>query len=72
MTHRPAHLTQTGLARITVEAVDESTALTIAYRLIARSNMSGPSEPYRVPGEEGVRVAMYGDGIPLPAPDDAG
>ncbi|WP_411138428.1 DUF6207 family protein [Streptomyces sp. C10] len=70
MTQRPAHLSQPGLARITVEAADESTALTIAYRLIERRNLTGLSAPYRVPDEEGVRVAMYGDGTPLPAPGD--
>ncbi|MFK4071954.1 DUF6207 family protein [Streptomyces sp. NPDC029674] len=65
MTSRPAHLSVPGLAQIIVESADAETALAVAYRLIARHNLTGPSDLYRVPGEDGVRVRMYGDAVPL-------
>ncbi|MFI8932455.1 DUF6207 family protein [Streptomyces sp. NPDC053474] len=65
MNRLPAHLTQPGLARLTVEATDEDTVLAVAGRLIACHNLTGASEPYRVPGEDGVRVQLYGDAVPL-------
>lgn len=68
MTHRPAHLTQPQLARLTVAAADEQTALAVAQRLIACHNLTGPSALYRIPGEDGVHVQMYGDAQPLCRP----
>ncbi|MEV6758435.1 DUF6207 family protein [Streptomyces sp. NPDC051214] len=68
MTRPPAHLVHSGLARITVEAADEQTALAVAHRLVACHNLTGASEPFRVPGQEGISVRMYGDAVPLPAP----
>ncbi|MEU5958753.1 DUF6207 family protein [Streptomyces sp. NPDC047525] len=67
MTPRPVYLNHPGLARITVAAADEQTALAVAHRLIDRHNLTGASAPYRVPGEDGVHVCMYGDAAPLPA-----
>ncbi|MGW7276486.1 DUF6207 family protein [Streptomyces sp. NPDC054864] len=46
-----------GLARTTVAAPDEQTALAVAHRLIAGHNLTGASDPYRVPGED---VCLYG------------
>ncbi|MFI8930649.1 DUF6207 family protein [Streptomyces sp. NPDC053474] len=66
MSSRPAHLSLPGMARITVEAADEQTALAVARRLIACHNLTGPAV-FRVPGEEGARVQMYGDATPLTA-----
>ncbi|MGW0902899.1 DUF6207 family protein [Streptomyces sp. NPDC002853] len=65
MNYHPAHLTQPGLARITVEAADEETALAVAHRLIACHNLTGASAPFRVPGQEGACVRLYGDAVPL-------
>ncbi|MBB5109448.1 DUF6207 family protein [Streptomyces spectabilis] len=65
MSSRPAHLVLPGMARITVEAADEQAALAVARRLIACHNLTGASAVFRVPGEDGVRVQMYGDATPL-------
>ncbi|WP_413251841.1 DUF6207 family protein [Streptomyces spectabilis] len=63
-----------GLARITVEAADEQAALAVARRLITCHHLTDASAVFRVPGEGGVRVQMYGDATPLvthPTPDGA-
>ncbi|MEU6680980.1 DUF6207 family protein [Streptomyces sp. NPDC046925] len=67
-----AHLTQPGLARITVHSADAETANAVAYAIAAHLNATGPSEPYRVPGEAGVCVSQYGYAQPPPAPDAPG
>lgn len=54
------HLTQPGIARITIHALDEETAIAVGFALAEHSNLTGPSAPYRVPGEDGVYVRMYG------------
>ncbi|MFH8492275.1 DUF6207 family protein [Streptomyces longisporoflavus] len=52
-----AHLTQPGLARITVHSADAETAGAVAYAIAAHLNATGPSEPYRIPGEAGMCVS---------------
>ncbi|MGW4985114.1 DUF6207 family protein [Streptomyces mirabilis] len=58
------HLTQPGTARITIHALDEETAVAVGFALAERSNVTGPSAPYRIPGEDGVCVRMYGSTSP--------
>ncbi|MFF9896825.1 DUF6207 family protein [Streptomyces longispororuber] len=68
MSLRPAHLLQPGLARITVEAADELTALAVAQRLIDRHNLTGASAP--VPGARrrlGARTNVRRRGTAGPA-----
>ncbi len=42
------------MAQSIVEPADAETALAVASRLIARNNLSGPSAPYRMSGEDGA------------------
>ncbi|WP_353963807.1 DUF6207 family protein [Streptomyces mirabilis] len=58
------HLTQPGTARITIHALDEETAVAVGFALAEYSNVTGPSAPYRIPGEDGVCVRMYGSTLP--------
>lgn len=68
MTSREPHLSEPGLARITIHAADARTATTLAYAIAAHLNATGPSEPHAVPGEDGVAVTMraYTTGIRRP------
>ncbi|WP_329112869.1 DUF6207 family protein [Streptomyces sp. NBC_01465] len=72
MSPRPAYLSQPGLARITVQSADEETTLAVAWSLVSGRNLTGPSAPYRVPGEEGVWAYLYGDASPLPPETEEG
>ncbi|MFH8485309.1 DUF6207 family protein [Streptomyces longisporoflavus] len=67
-----AHLTQPDLARITVHCADAETASAVAYAIAAHLNATGPSEPYRIPGEAGMCVSQYAyepeDGGPVRLP----
>jgi hypothetical protein len=71
MNSHPVYLDHPGLARITVTAADEQTALAVAHRLIASHNLTSATQPYRVPGEDGVLVCVYGDAEPLSADSEA-
>ncbi|MFI2241121.1 DUF6207 family protein [Streptomyces chrestomyceticus] len=56
-----AHLAGPGLAAVDVVAGDEETAAAAARALCSLWWSSGPSRPWRVPGEAGVRVRAYVD-----------
>lgn len=55
------HLTEPGFVAVEVTAVDEPTAAAAAQAVSALWWSSGPSAPYRTPGEDGVRVRLYAD-----------
>lgn len=55
------HLSQPGLVVVEVVAGDEQTAVAAVNRLGDWWATSGPSLPWRVPGEPGVRVRTYAD-----------
>ncbi|MGW4994931.1 DUF6207 family protein [Streptomyces mirabilis] len=52
------HLAQPGIARITIHALDEETAVAVGFALAEHSNVTGPSAPYRIPGKDGVCAAL--------------
>jgi len=58
-----------GHVSLTIEAADETTAHAMAQQLAACHNLTGPSAPWRVPGEDGVRIRLHGHLEPG-APDD--
>ncbi|MFE6165979.1 DUF6207 family protein [Streptomyces sp. NPDC056486] len=45
---------------ITIHGADDATATTMAEALSRCHTIIGPSRPYRIPGEPGVRVHVYG------------
>ncbi|MFC8207918.1 DUF6207 family protein [[Kitasatospora] papulosa] len=55
------HLSTPGLIAVEVVAGDEATAVAAVNVLGDRWPTSGPSLPWRVPGEPGVRVRTYAD-----------
>ena len=55
------HLSTPGLIAVEVVAGDEATAVAAVNVLGERWATSGPSLPWRVPGEPGVRVRTYAD-----------
>ncbi|MFF3645554.1 DUF6207 family protein [Streptomyces sp. NPDC002564] len=59
MIKRNPHLTEPGLARITIHSADAYTVMTLAYAMAAHFNATGPSDPHSVPGEEGVAVTLH-------------
>ncbi|CAM5678771.1 hypothetical protein SALBM135S_09207 [Streptomyces alboniger] len=59
MSHSNLHLTEPGLARITIHSADTHTVTTLAYAIAAHVNATGPSEPYGIPGEGGVAVTLH-------------
>ncbi|GAA3108407.1 DUF6207 family protein [Streptomyces rectiviolaceus] len=59
MSTRHLHLTQPGLARITIQSADPETVTALAYTIAAHLNATGPSEPHHLPGEDGVAVTLY-------------
>ncbi|WPO76223.1 DUF6207 family protein [Streptomyces sp. KN37] len=61
-----AHLTQPGLARITIHSADIDTVNAVAYAIAAHLNATGPSQPHRVPGEAGFCVGQYAHAQPPP------
>ncbi|MEF3119493.1 DUF6207 family protein [Streptomyces chrestomyceticus] len=56
-----AYLAGPGMAAVDVVADDEQTAAAAARALGFLWWSSGPSRPWRVPGEAGVRVRTYVD-----------
>ncbi|MBA4867307.1 hypothetical protein H1V43_39790 [Streptomyces sp. PSKA54] len=69
MTASCSHLNQPGVVSLTIEGVDERTVLDFAYALVLRNNVSGPGEPWRVPGRPGVSVQVYGHLEPAEEPE---
>ncbi|WP_078897680.1 DUF6207 family protein [Streptomyces rimosus] len=55
------HLAGPGLAAVEVAAGDEETAAAAVQALCSLWWSSGPSQPWRVPGENVVRVRAYVD-----------
>ncbi|MET7370313.1 DUF6207 family protein [Streptomyces sp. NPDC005566] len=55
------HLSEPGLVVVEVVADDEQTAVAAVNELGAHWATSGPSLPWRVPDEPGVRVRTYAD-----------
>lgn len=55
------HISEPGLVVIEVAAADDGTALAVIEEIGTRWRTSGPSIPWRVPGEPGVRVRTYAD-----------
>ncbi|GAA2603189.1 DUF6207 family protein [Streptomyces tubercidicus] len=68
------HLSEPGLVVIDITAADEATAIEAAAALGGLWLSSGPSAPWRTPGEAGVTVRAYADlrRAPLPAPAGPG
>ncbi|CAM5520795.1 MULTISPECIES: DUF6207 family protein [Streptomyces] len=56
-----AQIAGPGLAAVEVVADDEKTATAAAQAVCALWWSSGPSQPWRIPGEPGVRVRAYVD-----------
>ncbi|GAA0454527.1 DUF6207 family protein [Streptomyces olivaceiscleroticus] len=56
-----SHLPEPGFVVLEVTAADEQTAAAAAQAASDLWWSSGPSAPYRTPGEEGVRVRLYAD-----------
>ncbi len=69
MNTRHLHLTEPGLARITIHSADAVTVTTIAYAIAAHLNATGPSDPHPVPGEDGVAVPLHAYTHGGPPPD---
>ncbi|MEU6016957.1 DUF6207 family protein [Streptomyces sp. NPDC047515] len=61
------HVSEPGLVVVEVVAGNETTALAAVAELGERWATSGPSVPWRVPGEPGVRVRTYAN-VRAPAP----
>ncbi|MFF4409772.1 DUF6207 family protein [Streptomyces sp. NPDC001404] len=57
----PIHISAPGLVVLEVVAGDEETARTAVETLERLWPTSGPSVPWRVPGEEGVHVRTFAD-----------
>ncbi|MEJ8653691.1 DUF6207 family protein [Streptomyces sp. MS1.AVA.3] len=55
------HLSEQGLVVIDITAADEATATEAATVLGALWLSSGPSAPWRTPGQAGVTVRAYAD-----------
>ncbi|MER6238000.1 DUF6207 family protein [Streptomyces clavifer] len=55
------HLSEPGLVMVEVVADDEATAVAAVNQLGTWWATSGPSLPWRVPSEPGVRVRTYAD-----------
>ncbi|MGW2417075.1 DUF6207 family protein [Streptomyces tubercidicus] len=68
------HLSEPGLAIIDITAADEATAIEAAAALGGLWLSSGPSAPWRTPGEADVTVRAYADlrRAPLSAPAGPG
>ncbi|MFZ3557153.1 DUF6207 family protein [Streptomyces sp. BH055] len=64
------HEIEPGHVSITIAAADEATAAAMAEALNRCHNVTGPSDPYRVPGVPGVRVHLYGHTDPVDADED--
>ncbi|RVU15861.1 hypothetical protein EOT10_37675 [Streptomyces antnestii] len=54
------HQNVPGHVSVTIAGADETTVLAFAQALSACHNVTGPTDPFRVPGEPGVRVHVYG------------
>lgn len=72
MNHRELHLTEPGLARITIHSADARTVTTLGYAIAAHLNATGPTEPHPVPGEDGVAVTLHAYAQAPGGPDTAG
>lgn len=72
MNTRTAHLTQPGLAQVTIHSADAATVHAVAYAIAAHLNATGPTDVYRIPGEDGVMVSQYVHVDPPPADDPLG
>ncbi|QIY59425.1 hypothetical protein HEP86_39515 [Streptomyces sp. RPA4-5] len=66
------HLSEPGLVVIDVTAADEATATEAAAALGGLWLSSGPSAPWRTPGEAGVTIRAYADLRRAPLPAAAG
>ncbi|MGW2918197.1 DUF6207 family protein [Streptomyces angustmyceticus] len=55
------HLSEPGLVVIDITAADEATAAQAATALGGLWLSSGPSSPWRTPGQAGVTVRAYAD-----------
>lgn len=66
------HLTEPGLARITIHSADPNTVTTLAYAIAAHLNATGPSEPHHLPDEDGIAVTLHAYTHPAGPPDTAG
>lgn len=64
------HISEPGLVVIEVAAADEGTALAVIEEIGTRWRTSGPSVPWHMPGEPGMRVRTYADTRPDPRTDD--
>lgn len=67
MTSQGAHLTHTGLARITVHSADATTVNAVAQAIADHLNATSPTDPEPLPEEGGVVVHQYVYAAP---PDD--
>ncbi|MFI1437532.1 DUF6207 family protein [Streptomyces lydicus] len=56
-----AHVAEPGLVVVEIAAADDETLVQAMAAMDKVWFSSGPSEPYRIPGEPGVRVRAYGD-----------
>lgn len=56
-----AHVAEPGLIAVEIAAADEATAAAAAAVLDTLWWSSGPSAPWRTPGEPGVRIRLYAD-----------
>ncbi|MFJ8826717.1 hypothetical protein ACIREE_33725 [Streptomyces sp. NPDC102467] len=60
MTADHTHLERPDLVRLTLEGADPQAVLALAYELTTCHNLTGPSTPDPIPGEQGVRTWQYG------------
>ncbi|MER5183679.1 DUF6207 family protein [Streptomyces sp. NPDC002896] len=72
MTVSHSHLHQPGHVSITIQGADENTVLDFAYALALRNNVSGPGQPWQVPGRPGVNVQVCGHLEPADEPGPPG